>query len=182
MFDVTSGDVKVLLNTSYSTVAQVFPSAPSGDVMDAHPWKALLGLTLLDNLTSDLILLSQTYKSYMIYMGKDLRWEFISSPDPAVAPYLLVANVPHGSTKLCVVGVKRINANEDVKDEFTLDWILNYATALTRIAEGTILRKSGIIDIKNDGPEMVSEGKEEKVTLEEELSINGRHLAFVQRI
>jgi hypothetical protein len=182
MFDVTESTVKVTLDTSFSTVAQVYPSAIQSDIIQRHPWQILLNMTLIDNMTNDLVMLSHAYQEYLVYMGKDFSFTFIDATDSDVAPYLLVENVPQGTTKLCVVGTKRIVANEDVKQEFALDWLLRYMVALTKIKEGMILRKADIIDVKNDGNNLISEGKEEKKELEDILAAESRYLAFGRRI
>jgi len=182
MFDTVSGSAKVELTTSYSVVSQVYPSAIQGDILTQHPWQMLLNMTLLDNMTSDLAQISHAYQEYRVYLGRDFHWIFVESYDPTVAPYLLLENLPHGASKICVIGARKINPNEDVKGEFVLDWMLKYMLALVKIAEGRILRKAALIDIVTDGKELVSEGREEKKELEENLGIEGRYLCFAQRI
>jgi hypothetical protein len=54
-------------------------------------------------------------------------------------------------------------------DDYPLDWIYRYALALTKIDEGTILRKSISVDIPSDGTDMVTDGTNEKAFCEAEL-------------
>lgn len=69
---------------------------------------------------------------------------------------------------------------EDANFDFTgyaQDWILRYSTALIKIAEGTITRKSKSVDMDSDGDQLVEDGKQEQQKLEDE--INGRNSLFV---
>jgi hypothetical protein len=72
-----------------------------------------------------------------------------------------------------VVGTKRIVENEDIKDEFIIDWLLNYTKSLVKMAEGNTLRKAGTIGLTNDGEQLVTEGKEEATTLQDKLRKEG---------
>ena len=67
------------------------------------------------------------------------------------------------------------------KDDYILDWILNYAKALLKQIEGNTLRKSSIIGINNDGQQLLNEGLDAQKELQESLSRDGRWLAFAKR-
>jgi hypothetical protein len=69
----------------------------------------------------------------------------------------------------------------DIKNEYVLDWILQYSRALLKITEGRLLRKGDIISVKNDGQELVNEGEKEKEKCEHKLSVDGRWFAFARR-
>lgn len=62
-------------------------------------------------------------------------------------------------------------------DEMTvqksIDWCIDYALAIVKIPLGRVRSKfrGGDLDVEMDGVDLISEGKEEKVTLEEKLSI-----------
>jgi hypothetical protein len=49
------------------------------------------------------------------------------------------------------------------------------------MAEGNTLRKSDAIGIKNDGQQLIDEGKEEIKTLQEQLAQEGRWVSFTKR-
>lgn len=136
---------------------------------------------MVDNVTSDLIELSEAYNNYRSYMGTSMRWKFEQSEDPATGGYLYIRNVPSGSDKLYVVGTRRLYTDEDITSEHILDWILRYAKALVKLTEGNLLRKSDIIGIKNDGQQLVDEGKNEVEALQKELAMNGRWVSFAKR-
>jgi hypothetical protein len=142
----------------------------------------LLGMTVLDNIATDMILMSEAFKAYKSYISGQFSWRYEKSDDPTIGGYLYVYNVPTGVSNFFVVGTKRIADGEDITSEYLLDWILNYSKALLKITEGNLLRKSGIIGIKNDGSDVVSEGKDEKKELEEDLAKNGRWVCLSRRV
>ena len=181
MFDYTPGETFVQLNTQFKSVVEVLPARKSTWIWSDHPLWTLLGITVIDNVTGDLIMLSESFRNYRIYVGADMRWQFERSEDPNTPGKLFLTNVPSGVEALAVVGTKRITIDEDIKQEYILDWLLQYMKALTKQSEGNILRKSSIINIKNDGQEMMNEGKEEMKMLKEALAKEGRWTAFLRR-
>jgi hypothetical protein len=182
MFDLTvAGAMRVQLNPQFKGVVEVLPCIKTTWIWNDHPLWNLLGVTIIDNVTSDLILLSEAFRNYRIYVGADFRWEFVKSEDPAVGGYLYFMNVPAGANRLAVVGTKRVTIEEDIKQEYILDWLLRYTKSLVQMIEGNTLRKASIIDIKNDGDNLVSEGKETQKALQEELDKNGRWCLFIKR-
>jgi hypothetical protein len=181
MFDYTAGSKRVQLNNQFKSVVEVLPSQKSSWIWSDHPLWTLLGITVIDNITGDLILLSEAYRNYRVYVGADFRWQFEKSEDPSLGGYLYTVNVPTGVDLLAVIGTKRITADEDIKQEPILDWILRYVKALTKQVEGNTLRKASIVDIKNDGDALVKEGKEEQKDLQEVLAKEGRWTAFIKR-
>lgn len=163
------------------TVVKVYPSAMQEELFSNHPMWVLLGFITLDKYTQDLMLLSNTFEGYRIYLGNDFRWKWIRSDDSTKGGWLHVQEVPRNATKLAVVGTKRVLAGEDIKDEFIFNWIREYARAMTKIYEGSVLRKGQIIGINNDGGDLVREGKEEKKELEEKLRLEARWLFMAIR-
>jgi hypothetical protein len=181
MVGVNPNSIKVELPLSVKNVAQVYPSAQVGTVMQNHPMWTLLGIQILDNVTSDLINVSTAFSNYKTYIGNDFRWTFVDAGNPTLPSYLMVTNSPVGADKLCVVGTKRLFTNDDVVHEHILEWLLQYVKALVKMSEGRLLRVTSLIDVKNDGAELVREGLEEKKALEERLGKESMWVLFGKR-
>lgn len=169
------------LNKKFKTVVEVFPDRTTTWIFRDHPLWTLLGITVIDNVTSDLIMLGEAYRNYRQYLGTQFRWKFESSDDPANGGKLYVAGFPNAATKMYVVGTRRIYNTEDVKSEYILNFLLYYSKALLKQVEGNTLRKSDIIGVKNDGQELMDEGKKEIEDLQERLKTDGRWVVFAQR-
>lgn len=185
MVDATSGSTKVQVSTNLKTVVRVIPASPPITILMNYPMWSLLGVAILDNVTNDMIAMTEAFKNYKYYIGSDFRWHFEKSGDAAVGGYLYPSNVPENTTKLCVIGTKRIVADENddysITDEYILNWLLRYIKANVKQVEGNALRKSDAINIKNDGQDLYNEGKEEVKDLQQELRESGRWTAFVRR-
>jgi hypothetical protein len=184
MVSNTNGTTKVQIPSSVKTVVAVYPNMEPMAILTNYPMWSLLGIAVLDNATSDLILMTEAFKNYKYYLGSDFRWTFEPSQNPSTGGYLYVSNFPPNSTAMCVVGTKQFFLDEtnEITDETVLSWFLSYVKALVKMAEGNVLRKGDIIGVKNDGQELFNEGKEEKKDLENRLSEFGRWVAFVRRI
>lgn len=262
MYDVAGTDVVLQLSPAYKGVHTVYPSQQPDWILQNYPLWSLLGITIIDNLTSDLIMLSEAYRNYKYYIGTDFHFHYEKSDNPAVGGKLYLSSMPSGATAAAVVGTKRIingdisvatagtsgtfefppqafsfsltdgtqtftddagdgvlvssqsgysgtldyttgawtvtgwsaaivgtdtvatatyTYEEDIKSEHILNWLLYYVKALVQIAEGNTLRKAGSIGIKNDGDQLMSEGREAKKDLEKKLEIEGRWVAFVRK-
>ena len=181
MLDYDSRDRRFQLNNQIKTVIQVLPCRSTAWGLYGHPLWTLLAVTVIDNVTSDLILLTEAFKNYRTYIGSDMRWQFEKSDDHELGGYLYVYNVPAGNEKLAVIGIKRITKNEDIKIEIVENWILYYTKALVKQIEGNTLRAADIIDIKNDGQRLLEEGKEEQKDLQEQLKQEAVWTAFIRR-
>ena len=184
MITVSASLAKIQISTNFKSVVRVLPASPSNTTLMNYPMWSLLGIAILDNVTNDMIMMTESFKNYKYYIGNDFRWRFERSSDPAVGGYLYMSNIPENTTGLCVIGTKRILEVEDdydIKDEFMLNWLLRYIKALTKQAEGNALRKSDALNIKNDGQSLYNEGKEEQKELQQELKESGKWLAFVRR-
>jgi hypothetical protein len=180
--NVTPDQHMIQCSGSFGTIAQVYPATQNMWVLQNYPMWSLLGVSVLDNVTSDLIQMYSAYQSYATYIGMDFRWSEVAPDDSSLGPKLYLSNIPVNATSLCVVGSRRFVGTENIKAEWVLNWVLSYVKALAKMAEGNILRKSQIIDVKNDGSDLMSEGKEEKTKLEQDLAEEGRWLAFGKRI
>jgi len=180
MFDVgavpTSGlnTAAVQLSAEIKSVMKCYPSAMQEELFSNHPMWVLLGFITLDNYTQDLMLLSNTFENYRIYLGNDFRWKFVRADDSTEGGWLHLQQVPRGASKVAVVGTKRILPDEDITDEFIYNWIREHARSRVKLFEGNALRKATIIGISNDGESMVAEGKEECEKLEEALRKESR--------
>lgn len=182
MVDYSLGQKRALIPGDFKTVVSAYPGKSASWIWNDHPLWTLTGVAVLDNVTSDLILMSEAFRNYQTYVGTDFRWQFIKSEDPNVTGgYLYCVNLPHGNDSLFVVGTKRVTSTEDIKQEYILDWILSYTKNLVKICEGNTLRKAGIVNIKNDGQELVTEGFAEKEKLQERLARDGRWCVLARR-
>lgn len=184
---VSASAPRVQVSKYIKVVSQVYPDAGNTNtglnLQDVPLW-SLLGVQVVDAITSDMIMLSETYKTYRSYMGKDFSWTFVQSEDPSDANgggYLYMQNLPSGCTRLCILGARRIFEDDNITNSFILDWILRYSRCLVKQIEGNSLRKADIIGVKNDGDTLVQEGKDEMKQLQEELLVNGRWLSFASR-
>lgn len=170
MFDYAYED-SIELTTDIKNVAKVYPSIVEDTLRQTNPMGTLLGFVTLDSMTTDIIMQINAMEGYRIYMGQDFRWRYERSNNQAQTPgRLYVQSAPRGSTKLAVVGLKWILDDEDITDDFILDWVLKYTLALVKVKEGNVLRKAQIIGIQNDGEQMLQEGIEAVKDLQERLA------------
>lgn len=181
VYDYPPGTTRVQISSEFKSVVDVIPTKKTTFIWNDHPLWTLTGITVLDNVTTDLIMMSEAFRNYRIYVGTNFRHWFHKSDDPTVGGYLYCVNVPSGVASVFVTGTKRITKNEDIKSQYILDWILYYAKALVKQIEGNVLRKTAIIDTPLDGQELYSEGREEQKYLQESLAKDARWICFVKR-
>lgn len=185
--NVSVGTGMVQLSNKFSTVAEVYPAANNLWVLQNHPLWTLLGVSVLDNITSDLIQMYAAFQTYRFFIGNDFRWTVLPAQDPEIGPQLMLANLPQsgdiatGAIDLCVIGARRYGMNEDILAENVLEWMLDYFKALVKQSMGELLRKGDIDGIPNDGQRYVDDGAKEEAALKERLGIEGRWLVFGQR-
>jgi len=179
--DFSAGSARVQLDPEFKAVVDVLPTAATTYIWSSHPLWTLVGITVLDNVTSDLIMMSEAFRNYQIYVGTNFRFAYKRSDDPAVGGYLYCTNVPANTQSLLAIGTKRITKNEDIKSQYILDWILYYSKALVKQMEGNTLRKTAIIDTILDGQHLVEEGREEVKDLQESLARDSRWIIFMKR-
>lgn len=182
MYDATPETKLITLDTDFKNVVRVYPSTTADWILQNYPLWSLLGVTVIDNITSDLILMAEGFKNYRYYIGADFRFNFQRSEDPSVGSSLYLFNVPSSTTKICVVGTKRFSDVEDITSDYAIDWILRYAKALTLITEGNTLRKADAIGVRNDGQALIDENKKEVELLQKELADSGRWYSFARRM
>lgn len=169
IYDYIRSQKRVQIDTSFKTVVDVLPTTTTTHIWNDHPLWTLLGVTILDNVTTDLIMMSEAFRNYRIYVGSNFRWVFEKSDVPTVGGFLYAINVPGSVSSLYVVGTKRITADEDVVVPVILNWLYYYTKSLVKQIEGHALRAAGIVDLKTDGQELVNEGREEMKALQETL-------------
>lgn len=178
--------VRTKVSKYVKVVSQVYPATESAlsNAYDLPVW-TLLGVQVINAQNTDLIMLSETYRNLNVYMGRDFQWSFLPSDDPNDdngGGHIYTNNAPTGATSLAIIGAKRIFDTDDITDSYILDWILNYSYALVRVSEGNVLRKASIINVSNDGGDMIQEAKDDIARLQEDLTINGRWLSFASRL
>lgn len=169
------------LPNEFKSVVSVYPTKSTTWIWNDHPLWTLIGVAVLDSVTSDLIMLSEAFRNYRVYTGTDFTWSFVPDKDTTQPGKLFVTNIPKQAQALFVVGTKRILPNEDINNEYINNWILYYTKALVKQVEGNTIRKAAIIDLGMDGQELVSEGKEEQKELQEQLKRNARWVALAKR-
>lgn len=179
-----TGSARIEVPASFKQVVQVYPNKiPLTLFGGLNSLWALSGVAIIDNVTTDLILLSEALRNYTTYLGLGFEWTYNQNiDDPTGKGSLFVQNVPAGVDKLYVVGSMRILPDSVIENQWVNDFILNYSKALVKMVEGNSLRKSSMIlghDI--DGQQLVDEGKEEKQKLEEDLRVNGRWCVMAVR-
>lgn len=169
------------LPLEFKMVDSIHPNVQQVQLLQDFPNTLLLGMTVLDNLTTDTIMLSEGYKNYRTYMGGQLAWQELRSEDPTVANRIVINNLNRACTDVFVVGAKRILPNEDIKQLVIYEWVRRYARAKLKQREGEVLRKAKSIGIDNDGDSMVTEGLAEQEKLAVELAEQGRWLLLGSR-
>jgi len=181
MVDYVQGQVRAQIPAAVKMVAEVFPNKKTTWLWNDHPLWTMTSVNVLDSVTTDLIMMSEAFRSYRKYVGTDFRHTFVRSGSMTEGGYLYCTNVPGGTTQLYISGTRQILPDEDLEDTFILDWLLPYIKSLVKQIEGNTLRKSSIIGLANDGNELVREGKEEVQFLQTELERNSRWVAFIKR-
>ncbi len=181
VYDYPPGTTRVQLDANFKSVVDVIPTMKTSFIWNDHPLWTLTGITVLDNVTTDLIMMSEAFRNYRIYVGTNFRQWFHKSVDPTVGGYLYCVNVPSGVGSVYVIGTKRVTLTEDIISPHILDWILYYSKALVKQVEGNILRKTSIIDMPMDGQQIYSEGREEQKELKESLAKNSRWVVMMKR-
>ena len=111
-----ASDTSIRLTPNYKNVVKVYPATTPDWVLGNYPMWSLLGIAIIDNLTSDLIMLTEAYKNYRYYMGADFNWNYQKSDLPGIGGRLYMTNIPQGTQNMCVIGTKRL-----LQGEVTLD-------------------------------------------------------------
>lgn len=112
MFQVGSSGAtssgRIQLTPDFKQVVRVYPATTPDWILGNYPLWSLLGITIIDNLSSDLIMMSEAFRNYKYYMGTDFKFTYQKSNDPGIGGHLYTTNLPSGTTNVCVVGTKRI--------------------------------------------------------------------------
>ena len=182
MIDFAASHGVMEVSKYYKTVVQLWPNTSTPTTWVSFPSWNLLGISVLDNVTSDMILMTEAFRNYRQYVSSTLQFHFEPGATPDDVGRLYIQNWPQGASRACVVGTRRFFQDDDITNEYVLEWMLDYAKALLKIQEGNTLRKAGIINVKNDGQELVDEGMKEKADLQQRLIEEGRWVIFGQRM
>ena len=182
MVTFSSGQTRVQLSEQFKSVVQIYPNKNSNWIWNEYPTWSLAGIAVLDNIRTDLIMATEAFKTFNIYVGANFRWYFEENhDDPTEGGYLYCRNVPTGTTALYVLGTKRIIPTDDIDSQHINDWILYYTKALVKQIEGNTLRKTVVAGLNLDGQAMMSEGKQEVQELQKQLTQNSRWVTFFRR-
>jgi hypothetical protein len=181
VYSYPTSSARIQVDPEFKSIVDVMPTQTAEHIWSSHPLWTLTGITVLDNVTTDLIMMSEAFRNYRIYVGTNFRWVFERSVLPTTGGHLYCTNVPGGVQSLFVVGTKRITKNEDIKSQYIVDWILYYSKALVKQIEGNTLRKTMIIDTPLDGQALVDEGREDQKELQESLARDSRWIIFMKR-
>jgi hypothetical protein len=183
MVDAASGTTRVQVNRAFKSIAAVYPNRNANWIWNEYPTYSLAGIAVLDNIRTDLILATEAFRTFNIYVGANFRWHFDENhDDPSTGGYLYMKNIPSGTTALFVVGTRRIIPTDTIDSHHINDWLLYYIKALVKQAEGHALRAAAIV-LPNgiDGQQLYNEGREEMKELQKKLSEESRWITFIKR-
>jgi hypothetical protein len=147
MFPCSQVTIALPLSSDFKSVVKVYPATVPDWVLQNYPLWTLLGITIIDNLTSDLVLLSEAYRNYTYYIGTDFHFHFEKSDNPAVGGKLYLSNLPNPTTAICVVGTKRI-----INGKVTLPITGNSGTLeYVPIEAGSVILTNGTLTYTENG-------------------------------
>ena len=176
-------ETRIQLSAEFKQVAQVYPNRTANWIWNDFPTWSLAGIAVMDNIRTDIILATEAFKTFNIYVGANFRWWFEDNQDnPTTGGYLYIRNAPTGSSAFFVVGTKRILSNEVIRSDHIIDWLFYYGKALVKQAEGHQLRAANLV-LPNgiDGQQIYNEGREEAQDMRKRLAEEGRWVAFIRR-
>lgn len=108
MYPVLAGGFALQVSPDFKTVVRVYPARTPDWILQNYPVWSLLGITIIDNLTSDLVMLSEAYRNYRYYMGTDFHFMWQKSDNPMIGGKVYMSNLPYMTTDCAIVGTKRI--------------------------------------------------------------------------
>ena len=125
----------------------------------------LIGVNVIrEQAVEDFIIARAYYETLKMVLGVELKWKVINGK-------LYIDDIPQGTTCIVIQYYMQYDLSEydslDIDNEDAINWIRDYALALTKIDQGRILGKSNAVDIDVQGSELLAEGKDEKDKLEE---------------
>lgn len=178
-----TGQVRAQLSPAFKSVAVVHPNKNANFIWNEFPTWSLAGISVLDNIRTDLVLATEAFRTFNIYAGANFRWWMEENhDDPTQGGWLYCKNVPSGTSALYVIGTKRILPTDEIDSQHINDWLLYYTKALVKQAEGHALRAAGLVlpgDV--DGQQLYTEGVTEAKFLQEELQKSARWVVFAKR-
>jgi hypothetical protein len=137
----------ITLTPDYKNVLKIYPATTPDWVLQNYPLWSLLGITVIDNLTSDLINLAESYKNYRYYMGADFNWNFQKSDNPVIGPKVYMTGIPSNTQTFAVVGTKRIiNGNVTLNISGTSGTLKFFP-----VLENSVTLKNGAVTYVDDG-------------------------------
>jgi hypothetical protein len=147
MFEASAATIRIQLTPDYKSVVKVYPSTTPDWVLQNYPLWSLLGITIIDNLTSDLVMLSEAYRNYKYYMGTDFTWHYEKSDNPGIGGTLFVVNIPTPTLGVCVVGTKRLINGQVTVNIQNLSGTLTFAPVIAN----TLILTNGTHTYTDDG-------------------------------
>lgn len=124
----------------------------------------LLGVTILDYDIVTLAMKQEHLQNLRTFLASRMRWNWVK-------PYLHFDGALTAVTSVVIKYLRHYDwqdADDDITDK-GLNWIIRYARALFKTAEGRILRMGSAIGMPMDGPEMAAEGVAELAEVKREL-------------
>jgi len=142
-----ASNTSIRLTPNYKNVVKIYPATTPDWILGNYPMWSLLGIAIIDNLTSDLVLLTEAYKNYRYYMGADFNWNYQKSDLPGVGGRLYMSGLPQGTQNMCVIGTRRLMQGEVTLDVTGTSGTLQFVPIPTLSLSLT----NGIITYMDDG-------------------------------
>lgn len=152
---VPKSGVRIPISKHIKAVSSVIPASLPGvlNIQDFPLW-SLLGIQVIDNLNTDLMMLTDTYKNYSIYMGKDFQWTFQPQDAPLrVTNEAMQANATDSSglvwvnTLLNVDIVPGTLVISSTNETFTDDGVGNLISDASNGTAGAVDYQTGVVDL-----------------------------------
>lgn len=183
MVTYSTGQIRAQLSPAFKSVAFIYPNKNANFIWNEFPTWSLAGISVLDNIRTDLVMATEAFRTFNIYAGANFRWWVEENhDDPTQGGWLYCKNVPSGTTGLYVIGTRRILPTDVIDSQHINDWLNRYSKALVKQAEGHALRAAGLVlpgDV--DGQQLYNEGKEEMKELQDDLQKSARWVVFLKR-
>jgi hypothetical protein len=177
-----NGQTRLQLSASFKEVVNIYPNKTANWIWNEFPTWSLAGIAVLDNIRTDLILATEAFKAFNIYVGANFRHWFEPNHDsPSTGGFLYTRNVPSGTSAFYVVGTKRILPADDIDSQHINNWLLYYFKALVKQTEGHAIRAAQIVVPGIDGQQIYSEGKVEQTELQNTLKKEAFWVSFPKR-
>jgi len=181
-----TGGKGVEVDEHFKSIVQVYPGQSTTWLLNNHPLWSLLGIPIIDHVSSDMITISSGFKNYQTFVGTDFRFQYLAPSATMTGAEakgrLYLSSPPVGVTSLTVIGSHRICGSEEIESQWIYDWILRYTYALVIGIEGQTLAKAAVADVKGlNGDQMIQQGLKAQNDLETELAEQGMWILMIQR-